>query len=151
MFKQFKNFLTASNALALAIGVIIGAATGKMVTAIVSDVLMPIIGLVLPAGDWREAQIVIKESVDTAGKTTVTALKYGDLAGAIIDFLIISFVVYLIARAFLPKPAATKAPETKTCTECLEAIPIAARKCKFCGSQQSDVAVGGYATTVKAL
>jgi large conductance mechanosensitive channel len=148
MFKQFKSFLTTSNAMALAIGVIIGAATGKMVTAVVGDILMPLISLVLPAGDWREAQLVLKESVDAAGKASITALKYGDLAGAIIDFLIISYVVYWIAKLLMPKPAEVKSPETKVCTECLEAIPVAARKCKFCGSTQPAVAAGSYQATV---
>jgi large conductance mechanosensitive channel len=136
MFKQFKNFLTASNALALAIGVIIGAATGKLVTSVVGDVLMPIISLILPAGDWREAEIVLKQSVDAAGKATVTAIKYGDLAGAVIDFLIISFVVFWITKLLLPKPAEVEKSDLKNCPECLEAIAVGARKCKFCGSVQ---------------
>jgi large conductance mechanosensitive channel len=132
MIKDFKEFLTKSNAMALAIGVIIGAATGKLVTGIVADLLMPIISLVLPAGDWREKQIVLKSVVDAAGKETVTAIKYGDLVGNTIDFLIIACVVFLITKALLPKPA--DAPPTKTCPECLESIPAAAKKCKACGS-----------------
>ena len=132
MFKQFKDFLTKSNAMALAIGVIIGAATGKLVTGIVADLLMPIISLVLPAGDWREKQIVLKSVVDAAGKETVTAIKYGDLVGNTIDFLIIACVVFLITKALLPKPE--PAPVMKTCPECLESIPAAAKKCKACGS-----------------
>jgi large conductance mechanosensitive channel len=132
MIKQFKEFLTKTNALALAVGVIIGAATGKLVTGIVADLLMPIISLILPAGDWREKQFVIKSVVDAAGKETVTAIKYGDLAGITIDFLIIAYVVFLIAKAFFPKPAPT--PAMKDCPECLESIPAAAKKCKACGS-----------------
>ncbi len=131
MIKQFKEFLTKSNALALAIGVIIGAATGKLVTGIVSDLLMPIISLVLPAGDWREKEFVLKQVTDAAGKVTVTSIKYGDLAGTILDFLIIAYVVFLITKAFLPKK---EEPATKTCPECLETIPAAARKCKACAS-----------------
>jgi len=131
MIKQFKEFLTKSNALALAIGVIIGAATGKLVTGIVSDLLMPIISLVLPAGDWREKQFILKQVTDATGKVTVTSIKYGDLVGTLLDFLIISFVVFLITKALLPKKE--EAP-TKTCPECLETIPAAAHKCKACGS-----------------
>ena len=67
MLQDFKAFLTKSNALALAVSVIIGAATGKVVTALVEDLLMPIIGLILPAGDWRAAKIVLKTSTDAAG------------------------------------------------------------------------------------
>ena len=134
MIKQFKTFLTTTNALALAVGVIIGAATGKLVTAVVSDVLMPIISLVLPAGDWREAQFVLKNSVDAAGKPVVTAIKYGDLAGTILDFLIIAYVIFLIVKIFIPKKPEAPAVATKNCPECLETIPSAARKCKFCSS-----------------
>lgn len=148
MIKQFKNFLTASNALALAIGVIIGAATGKMVSAIVDDILMPIISLILPAGDWRTAQIVLKESVDAAGKPVVTAIKYGDVFGAALDFLIIAYVVFWIVKLFVPKQAEAPAVATKTCPECLEAIPAAARKCKHCGTllAAGPVAAGGVRT-----
>ncbi len=132
MIKQFKEFLTKTNALALAVGVIIGAATGKVVTGIVSDLLMPLISLVLPAGDWREKEFVLKSVVDAAGKVTVTSIKYGDLVGNVIDFLIISYVVFWIAKAFVPKEVAP-AP-MKTCPECLESIPAAAKRCKSCGS-----------------
>lgn len=113
MFKQFKEFLTKSNAMALAVGVIIGAATGKLVTSIVADLLMPIISLVLPAGDWREKQFIIKSVVDAAGKETVTAIKYGDLVGNALDFFIIACVVFLITKALLPKTI--EAPAMKTC------------------------------------
>ncbi len=64
MLGEFKQFLTKSNALALAVGVIIGAATGKVVTAVVEDLLMPLIGLILPAGDWREARVVLKTATE---------------------------------------------------------------------------------------
>ncbi|MEO6939109.1 MAG: MscL family protein [Candidatus Kapaibacterium sp.] len=131
MIKQFKLFLTSTNALALAVGVIIGAATGKVVSAVVGDLLMPIISLILPAGDWRNAEFILKSTTDAAGKVSVTSIKYGDLAGTVIDFLVIAYIVYLIAKSFIPKvvPAATK-----VCPECLEVVPLAARKCKSCGS-----------------
>lgn len=131
MFKEFKEFLTKSNAMALAIGVIIGAATSKLVTGVVTDLLMPILSLFLPAGDWREKQFILKSTVDTTGKATVTSIKYGDLAGIAIDFIIIACVVFFITKALLPKKAA---PAMKDCPECLEKIPAAARKCKACGS-----------------
>jgi len=107
MLQEFKNFLTRSNALALAIGVIIGAATGKVVSAVVDDLLMPLIAVILPAGDWRDAQIVLSHSTDAAGRITVNAIKYGHFLGALIDFVCISFVVFLITKMFLkeiPEP-----------------------------------------------
>lgn len=132
MIKEFKEFLTKSNAMALAIGVIIGAATGKLVTGIVTDLLMPLISLMLPAGDWREKEFVLKSTTDAAGKLTVTSIKYGDLVGNILDFLIIATVVFFLTKALLPKPAPE--PPTKICPECKEKIPADARKCRACGS-----------------
>jgi large conductance mechanosensitive channel len=129
MVNDFVKFLTKTNALALAIGVIIGAATQKVVSAIVDDLLMPLIGLIMPAGDWREAQIVFSHSTDAAGKATVNAIKYGHFIGSLIDFTIIAFVVYMITKALLPKEEAKK-----NCPECLESIPAAAKRCKSCAS-----------------
>lgn len=131
MIKDFKAFLFKSNALALAIGVIIGAATGKVVTAVVDDLLMPPLALVMPPGDWREAQIELSRAQAPDGKVTVNAIKYGHFVGATVDFVIIAFVVYLITNNLLPKE---KPPETKTCLECTETVPAAAKKCKFCAS-----------------
>jgi len=111
MLQDFKAFLTKSNALALAIGVIIGAATGKVVSAIVDDLLMPVIAVVLPAGDWRDAQIVLSQSTDAAGKITVNAIKYGHFIGATIDFICIAFVVFLITKMFLKDQPAADAPK----------------------------------------
>src|SRR5437879_3184291 len=107
MIGEFKAFLTKSNALALAEGVIIGAAMGKVVSALVADILMPLIGVVMPKGDWREAQIVLSQGMDAAGKPTVNAIKYGDFLGNVVDFVVIAFVVYLVGRALLkPGPEA---------------------------------------------
>ncbi|MDX1985375.1 MAG: large conductance mechanosensitive channel protein MscL [Candidatus Obscuribacter sp.] len=132
MIKEFTDFLQKQNALALAVGVIIGGATGKVVTAIVNDLIMPLIGLVMPAGDWRQAQFVLSKSTDAAGAVTVNAIKYGDFIGSFIDFAIIAFVVFLITKALLPKEA-PPAP-TKNCNACLETVPVAATKCKACAS-----------------
>jgi large conductance mechanosensitive channel len=133
MLKEFKEFLLKQNALALAIGVIIGASIGRVVSAIADDVINPIVGLLLPAGDWRNAKIVLSHATDAAGKVTENAIAYGDLMGRVIDFVIISFVVYLMVKAFLPKPGQ---PTTKECTECKEIIPRDARRCKACAQPQ---------------
>src|SRR5262245_1195941 len=127
MWPEFKAFLTKSNALALAIGVIIGAAMGKVVTALTSDILMPVIGLILPKGDWREANIVLTRSVDAAGKETVNAIKYGDFLGSVVDFVLIALAAFLLTKALL-RPA----PEVpvKTCPYCKEKNDEEASKCK---------------------
>jgi large conductance mechanosensitive channel len=118
---EFKEFLLKQNALALAVGVVIGAAIGKVVSGVVDDVIMPLIGVILPGGDWRNAQIGLSGS---------NAIKYGDLAGRIVDFLIVALVVFVIVKALLEKPP--PAASTRTCPECLETIPQAARRCRAC-------------------
>ncbi len=122
LLSDFRAFLTKSNALALAVGVIIGAAVGNVVTALVGDILMPIISTVLPSGDWRSSKWVIHGS---------NAVLYGHFTGIVIDFVIIAFVVFIITKALL-RPAA--APATKTCPQCLEAVPQAATRCRACTS-----------------
>ncbi len=135
MWKEFKDFLLKSNAFALAVGVIIGAATGKVVSAIVADVLMPVVSLIIPSGSWREAELVLTQTTGPDGKAVVNAIKYGDLLGNVVDFMIIAFVVFLITKTLLREKAAPSGPPTtKTCAECQETIPIAARRCKFCAS-----------------
>jgi large conductance mechanosensitive channel len=118
---EFREFLLKQNALALAVGVIIGAAVGKVVSGLVDDIIMPIVGVVMPGGDWRNAQIVLSGN---------NALKYGDLLGRLVDFVIVALVVFVIVKALLEKP-----PATRSCPECLELIPVAARRCRACGSQ----------------
>ena len=137
LWTDFKQFLLKQNALALAIGVIIGAAIGKVVAAIADDIINPVIGLLMPGGDWRSAKIVLSRATDATGKVTENAIAYGDLIGRIVDFAIIAFVVYLIAKAFLPKPGQ---PTTKECPECKESIPKDARRCKACGQPQGVAA-----------
>lgn len=129
--KGFMEFLTKTNALALAIGVIIGGAVGKVVGSIVSDLLMPVISLAMPAGDWRAIKIPLTR---TADGTVDKAIGIGPFLGVFLDFLIVAFVVYLITQQLLkPKPPAP-GPATKTCGECLETIPAAAKKCRACAS-----------------
>jgi len=134
MVADFRAFLTKTNALALAVGVIIGAAVGSIVSALAADVLMPIISLFLPGGSWREARIVLSSTKDASGKIVENAIQYGHFIGTFIDFLIISLVLFLIVRT-LVKPPKVEAPEPmKQCPECLEMIPAAARKCRACTS-----------------
>ena len=131
MLKDFQAFLLKQNALALAIGVIIGAAIGKVVSSIADDLINPVIGLLLPGGDWRNAKIILARGVDAAGKPTETAITYGHLMGALVDFLIIALVVYMLTKFFMPKPQ-EKGPVTKECPQCREIIPIVATRCKAC-------------------
>ena len=98
MLDQFKKFMLETNAFSLAIGVVIGGAVAKLVSALVADILMPIISLVLPGGAWREFSLSLGEGNDP--------LKIGDILGSSIDFLIIAVVVYVVAaKLFKIQPA----------------------------------------------
>ena len=131
MWREFREFLLKQNALALAVGVIIGAAMGRVVTSVVSDLLMPVISLGLPGGDWRSSKVILSQSVGPDGKEVVNSINYGAFIGTVIDFAIVAFVVFLIVKRLL-KPA----PDTPTkgCPYCLETVPAAATKCRACGS-----------------
>jgi len=93
MIEQFKKFLVETNALALAVGVVIGGAVAKLVSTLVSGLLMPLISLVLPGGEWREWQISLGEGH--------SPLAVGEVIGATIDFLIIAWVVYIVVGRLL--------------------------------------------------
>jgi large conductance mechanosensitive channel len=119
MVAEFRAFLLKHNVMAVAIGFILGAAVGKVVTALVTDLIMPIVGAFTPAGDWRTMTMQI-------GNATFLV---GDFLGALLDFFIIAVVVFLIGKALLrPGPS----PETKNCPACAEIIAKEARRCKYC-------------------
>ncbi len=131
MLKEFKEFLLKTNALALAVGVIIGGAVGKVVSSIVGDVLMPIIGILIPGGAWRTLAIPITRNADG---TPAAQIMVGSLLGNIIDFVIIAWVVFMVTKALIKPAPAPPAPPTKQCGQCLESVAAEAKKCKFCGS-----------------
>jgi len=131
MLKEFKAFLVQTNALALAVGVIIGAAVGKVVSSLVADILMPLIGLLIPGGAWREARIVLSTKLDGSPGDAIT---YGNFLGALVDFVIIATVVFVITKALLKPSPTVPGPPTKLCPECREMIPAEARKCRACAS-----------------
>jgi|SRR5918912_1280956 large conductance mechanosensitive channel len=137
MIAEFRGFLTKTNALALAVGVIIGAAVGSVVSAVSADLLMPVIGLFLPGGNWREAKVVLRTTTDAAGKVTENAITYGHFIGTLVDFIIISFVLFLIVRSLVKPVPVPKAEPTKKCPECLEMIPAAAKRCRACTAPQA--------------
>jgi large conductance mechanosensitive channel len=131
MVGEFIGFLRKTNALALAVAVIIGAAIGKVVTSVVNDLLMPVIGLALGGGDWRAWQIPLKWAPD--GKI-LSAVGIGNFLGAVVDFVIIAFFVFVITRMFLAEPPPAPGPAMKTCAACGESILAKATRCKHCTS-----------------
>jgi large conductance mechanosensitive channel len=136
LWEDFKKFAFKGNAVDLAVGVVIGAAFGKIVTAVVSDLVMPLVALCMPAGEWRENGIVLRSGATP--KDTVI-LKYGDFLGAVLDFFIIASVLFFLvsklvkaAESRIVGPAASAAKE---CPFCLETVPFAAKRCKACTSE----------------
>jgi large conductance mechanosensitive channel len=134
MIQGFKAFLLKTNALALAIGVIIGLAIGKVVSSLVADILMPFIGLAIPGGEWRTAHYTLSTMVKD-GKVIENNVNYGNFFGAIVDFVIIAFCVYMITKALLKEPAPAPVVPSKICARCKEVVAIDATRCKFCTSE----------------
>ena len=132
MLKGFKDFLLKNNVLALAVAVIVGGAVGKVVSSLAADIIMPLIGMVLPSGEWRSAKWVLGKSVGADGKEVINAISYGTFFGNIVDFLIIAFVVYMITKALIKEAPAPPPPPSKICPRCKETIAPDATKCKFC-------------------
>jgi large conductance mechanosensitive channel len=136
LLSDFKAFAFKGNVLDLAVGVIIGGAFGKIVTALVADLIMPAVSLVLPSGDWRENGLILKAAANPKDNVV---LKYGDFAGNVLDFLIVAFVLFLFVSK-LVKAAETRlgtaaGPTTKECPRCLETIPLKATRCRACTSE----------------
>ena len=131
----FKTFLLKSNALALAIGVIIGAAAGTVVTSLVDDIIMPPIGLLLGRVEFRNLKLVLQPAVGTdptaPGYIPEVAIRYGQFLNVVLAFVIVAFVVYMITLTFLPEPPP---PATKTCPFCKELNAVDATKCRACAS-----------------
>ena len=134
-FEDFKKFAFKGNVVDLAVGVVIGAAFGKIVTALVADFFMPLVALVMPSGDWRSSGIVLRAAPDPKDNVM---LKYGDFLGAVLDFAIVALVLFIVvskiikaAEGRLLKPEAT----TKECPFCFETVPIKASRCKGCTSE----------------
>lgn len=135
MWKDFRDFAFKGNVVDLAIGVIIGTAFGKIVTAIVNDVIMPLVSLILPSGEWRQAAVTLRER-DPVGPEGDVRLLLGDLASVVVDFLIVGFVLFLAVRGLskLKKPD-PKEPANRDCPACLEKVAYRAKRCKFCTSE----------------
>jgi large conductance mechanosensitive channel len=133
MIKGFKEFLLKNNVLALAVAVIVGGAVGKVVSSLAADMIMPLISMAIPGGEWRSAKLVLKTSLGPDGKeVVVNALNYGTFFGSVVDFLIIAFVVYMMTKALIKEAPAPPPPPSKNCPRCKEAIAVDATKCKFC-------------------
>jgi len=127
MLKEFREFAMRGNVMDLAIAVIIGGAFGKIITSLVADILMPLIGLVLGGFSVNDLAITVGDAV----------IKWGVFVQSLIDFIIVAFVIFMLVRTLnrFKKPAPVAAPTTKDCPHCFTAIPIKATRCPNCTSQ----------------
>ena len=154
-FQEFKAFATRGNVVDLAVGVIIGAAFQKIVTSAVNDLVMPVIGLITGTANFNEAFHILKlpegvtadmvTSLEVAKELGVTTLNYGAFIAAVIDFIIMAFVIFVMVKLITKASSLKKkkeevveeapaAPTTKVCPFCLSEIPVAASKCAHCTS-----------------
>ena len=143
MLKEFREFISRGNVLDLAVGVIIGAAFGKIVTALVENVLMPPIGLVLGRIDFSSLFFVldaskgIPASLAEAKTKGIPVIAYGQFINDVVGFAIVAIAVFLLVKQVnrLKRPAPGAPATTKDCPHCLMAVPLKATKCAHCTSE----------------
>jgi large conductance mechanosensitive channel len=141
MLKEFKEFAMRGNVLDMAVGIIIGAAFGKIVSSLVDDIIMPPVGRALGHVDFSNLFINLGETqyatIAEAKAHGAATLNYGLFLNTIVNFLIVAFAVFLLVRTvnrWLVKPAPAAAPTTRDCPLCAMQIPIGAKKCGHCTS-----------------
>jgi len=144
MLKEFKDFAMRGNVVDLAVAVVLGGAFGKIIASLVNDILMPLIGLLLGGHSFSELFIALDggtyETLEAAKAAGAATLTYGAFIQAIVDFLIIAFVIFLIVRSMNrmkkqePAPAPAE-PTTRECPHCFTTISIKATRCPNCTSQ----------------
>lgn len=140
MWKEFKEFATRGNVLDLAVGIIIGAAFGKIVTSFVNDLLMPPIGLLLGNVNFSDLYISLTggsyNSLAEAKQAGAVTINYGAFIQSIVDFLIIAFAIFLIVRwVNRMRRGEEKQPVTKECPYCKSTVHIQAARCPQCTSE----------------
>ena len=139
MLKEFKEFAMRGNVLDMAVGIIIGAAFGKIVGSLVDDIIMPPVGRMLGHVDFSNLFLNLGETpyatIAEAKAHGAATLNYGIFLNTIVNFIIVAFAIFLLLRMvnrWLVKPAPAAAPSTKDCPFCAMAIPVAAKKCGHC-------------------
>lgn len=142
MLKEFKEFAMRGNVMDMAVGVIIGAAFGKIVASLVEDVMMPPLGQLIGKVDFSSFFLSLNgkhyASLVDAKADHAATLNYGIFLNNVINFLIVAFAVFLIVQQvnrWTKKPAPAATPTTKECPQCAMTIPIAAKRCGHCTAQ----------------
>jgi len=140
MLKEFKAFAMRGNVMDMAVGIIIGAAFGRIITSLVSDIIMPPIGRILGHVDFSSLFLNVSgtyyPTLAAAKAANAATINYGIFLNTVIGFLIVAFVIFLIVQQInrWDKPAPAAAPTTKECPYCLSAIPLKATRCPNCTS-----------------
>ena len=141
MLKEFKEFAMRGSVLDMAVGIIIGAAFGRIVSSLVNDVIMPPIGLLLGKVDFSSLFLnlsgVSYPSLAEAKKAGAAVIAYGTFLNTVLDFIIVAFVIFLFIRQVnrLKRAPAPADPTTKECPHCLSVIPLKATRCAHCTAQ----------------
>jgi large conductance mechanosensitive channel len=142
MFKEFKEFAMRGNVIDLAVGVIIGAAFGKIVSSLVQDLIMPPIGMLFKGVNFSNLFIALDgrhfDHLEDAQKAGAPTLNYGIFLNNVLDFLIVAFCVFLLVQQvnrWTRKPEPAAAPATKECPQCAMSIPLQAKRCPHCTTQ----------------
>jgi large conductance mechanosensitive channel len=146
VLKEFREFASRGNVIDLAVGVIIGAAFGKIVTSLVNDVVMPPIGMLIGRIDFRNLFVPLNgqsyASLAEAQKAGAPTVNYGLFLNTVFEFLIVAFVIFLLVRQINRlKGPAPSAPAQADCPRCLSKIPAAATRCAFCTSDLAPTRV----------
>jgi large conductance mechanosensitive channel len=140
MLKEFKEFAMRGNVLDMAVGIIIGAAFGRIISSFVEDILMPPLGLLLGKVDFSNLFVSLTgkafDTVAAAKAAGAPTLNYGIFLNHIFNFVIVAFAIFFLIRSVnkLKREPPAAAPTTKPCPLCLSEIPLAARKCAHCTS-----------------
>jgi large conductance mechanosensitive channel len=140
MLEEFKKFAMRGNVVDMAVGIIIGGAFGKIVSSLVSDVIMPPIGKLMGGVDFSSLFINLAStpyaSLAEAQKAGAATINYGVFLNTVLDFVIMAFAIFMLIKGLskMQRPEAPAAPSTKVCGECLSEIPLAAKRCKYCAS-----------------
>ena len=136
IIKEFREFAVKGNVVDLAVGLIIGVAFGKIVSSLVTDVLMPPIGMLLGNVDFSNLKFLLREKTAAAPEV---AIRYGVFINTVIDFLIVALAVFLVVKQInrlkRKEAVAPSDPTTKNCPYCQTAIPLAATRCPNCTSE----------------